>query len=241
MKGAGMFFVSLRGVPRGHIFRYLAVKVSFRVALEESESAPGKSFLKSTTPQPPPPYPTSLQWNAVKAPGLPRVSPSGGCGCGDFKWLVHNFRGMAGKPGWFRTGFHTKKVEKLFPIWGGGGVGVFLMFSLFKIFNLVFYLQGEGNFNLKSKLSLTILSCFLPLALVVSYTNQSKYRQIDGLFLHNSFTRSKTVHKWRLLHTRLILKPDKVCRGRYLRFLLHQSDKCPKKKFCFRWNCGGLF
>ena len=63
------------------------------------------------------------------------------------------------------------------------------MFTLLKIFNLVFYL-GEGIFNLKNKLSLTILSCFLSLALIVSYTNQSKYRQIDGLFLHNLFTRS---------------------------------------------------
>ena len=165
----------------------------------------------------------------------------GGAGAGiSNDWCII-FAGWRVNQVGFELDSTLKRSRSCFRFGGGGGVGVFLMFSLFKIFNLVFYLQGEGNFNLKSKLSLTILSCFLPLALVVSYTNQSKYRQIDGLFLHNSFTRSKTVHKWRLLHTRLILKPDKVCRGRYLRFLLHQSDKCPKKKFCFRWNCGGLF
>ena len=69
MKGAGMFFISLRGVPRGHIFRYLAVKVSFRVALEESESAPGKSFLKSTTPAPLP------NFTSVKCSESPRFAP----------------------------------------------------------------------------------------------------------------------------------------------------------------------
>ena len=57
-----------------------------------------------------------------------RVGGGGGW-CEGFKWLVHNFRGMASKPSWFR-GIPSSKVEKLFPV---------LIFLIFNRWYLVWF------------------------------------------------------------------------------------------------------
>lgn len=89
---------------------------------------------------------------------------------------------MAGKPGWFR-GIPSSKGREVF-----SGFNISNVYSL--IFSLLFIWVREIKIQ---KVSLALP--FFPASGVTStgliaYTNQSKYRQIEGLSLHNLFTRS---------------------------------------------------
>lgn len=80
-------------------------------------------------------------------------------------------------------GFHPQKVEKFFPV---------LIFLMFTRWYLVWFFIWVREIKIQ-KISLALP--FFPASGVTStgltaYTNQSKYRQIEGLFLHNLFTRS---------------------------------------------------